>query len=592
MPDWFYRTVARPALFLLPDRAARGLALGFLGRLGRLPGGGRVIDFLGHMRADPTLAVTVGGQVYPSPFLLGWRVDPEGRAAAAFTRFGIGGLERFDANPPEVKRTADGLHETDATATSALHPSPACPLLTRVRHADGTEVILAPDGSEWPVTPVSAPLPANLPDGVVLQVGERDPEGRWRVPLHPPPELINYVRAWRSALGPERPLVVAGGVAEPADAVALRAAGADLVLIDAGLVFSGPGLIKRCNEAWLATLPAPAPSPVENTPAARQSWFWAAALGAALFGGGLLALGLALTRVLLPYDEHYLGLTAAELGRLNPRLLAFMSHDRATLAGVMLGLGWLYWRLARAGIRHGDHAAWLAVTGSALVGFASFFYFLGFGYFDPLHAFVTSVLFQLLVATLTGTKPEAKRLPCLDRREDAVWRRAQWGQLLLVVHAFGLLFAGLHISFIGLTRVFVAEDLAFLCIGPGEIPALGERLLAVVAHDRATLGGMLLACGVASLLPVLWSFRRGNAWLRGALLGLGAPSYAAAIGIHHAVGYLDWRHLLPAWVGCFLFFGGLALSWRFLRDASNPHPASDPTPVSTPPHAPPPPSGP
>ncbi len=592
MPDWFYRTIARPLLFCLPDPTARRVALGLLGTLGRLPAGGRVIDFLGHMRADPALAVTVGGQAYASPFLLGWRVDPEGRAAAALARFGIGGSERYGTNAPEVERKKDGLLETGATAASALHPGPACPVLTRARRADGTEFILAPDGLEWPVWPATAPPPPDLPDGVVLQVGDRSSDGGWCIPLRPPNGLAGRVHLWRQALGPERPLVVAGGVAEPADGVALLEAGADLVLIDAGLVFSGPGLIKRCNEAWLATRPPPAPRPTENTPAPRQSWFWAAALGAALFGGGLLALILALTRVLLPYDEHYLGLVAAELARLNPRLLAFMSHDRATLAGVMLGLGWLYWRLALAGIRRGDHAAWLAVVGSALVGFASFFYFLGFGYFDPLHAFVTAILFQLLVATLTGARPEAAPRPCVDQHEDATWRRAQWSQLLLVVHAFGLLFAGLLISFIGLTRVFVAEDLAFLCIGAGEVPALGERLIAVVAHDRATLGGMLLACGIASLLPVLWDYRRGNAWLRDALLGLGAPSYAAAIGIHHAVGYLDWRHLLPAWVGGFLFFGGLALGWRFLGGLPIANPASYPTPASTPPHAPPPPSGP
>src|SRR5437763_53153 len=39
MPDWFYRTVSRPLLFRLPANRARDFALGFLGRLARLPFG-------------------------------------------------------------------------------------------------------------------------------------------------------------------------------------------------------------------------------------------------------------------------------------------------------------------------------------------------------------------------------------------------------------------------------------------------------------------------------------------------------------------------------------------------------------------------
>ena len=56
MPDWFYRTVTRPAFFRLPAERARDFALGFMGRLSRLPLGPAAIDFLGHMRADPRLS--------------------------------------------------------------------------------------------------------------------------------------------------------------------------------------------------------------------------------------------------------------------------------------------------------------------------------------------------------------------------------------------------------------------------------------------------------------------------------------------------------------------------------------------------------
>jgi len=52
MPDWFYRTVSRRMLYRLGPRRARSFALGFMGRLARLPLGWLTIDLLGHMRAD------------------------------------------------------------------------------------------------------------------------------------------------------------------------------------------------------------------------------------------------------------------------------------------------------------------------------------------------------------------------------------------------------------------------------------------------------------------------------------------------------------------------------------------------------------
>jgi hypothetical protein len=53
-------------------------------------------------------------------------------------------------------------------------------------------------------------------------------------------------RRWPSAF-----IIGAGGVHEPAHALEMRAAGADLVQIDSGLVYTGPGLPKRINEALL-----------------------------------------------------------------------------------------------------------------------------------------------------------------------------------------------------------------------------------------------------------------------------------------------------------------------------------------------------
>src|SRR5207247_11312660 len=82
--------------------------------------------------------------------------------------------------------------------------------------------------------------------------------------------------------GPDLLIVSAGGVHEPEDARCLLEAGADLVLVDSGLVFSGPGLPKRLNEAVLYAQPGSGrPSPEQDSPT-EQSWFWSALMGAGM----------------------------------------------------------------------------------------------------------------------------------------------------------------------------------------------------------------------------------------------------------------------------------------------------------------------
>ena len=152
-----------------------------------------------------------------------------------------------------------------------------------------------------------------------------------------------------------------------------------------------------------------------------------------MLGGGLLAMAIAATRVVLPYDEMLAGLTREEMVQLNPRLLPFMQHDRVTLAGTMLAIGVLYMTLAYWGIRRGVHWAYLAVVVSAFAGFFSFFSFLGFGYFDPFHAFVTAILFQFLLLAMHAHLPARHDLEPPGLWNDRRWQANHWGQLLFVI---------------------------------------------------------------------------------------------------------------------------------------------------------------
>jgi dihydroorotate dehydrogenase len=391
---------------------------------------------------------------------------------------------------------------------------------------------------------------------------------------------IDTIANLRKDQGVNRHLIVTrGGIRQPIDALGMIKAGADLLLVDDGFVFSGPGLIKRIHSAirgWRCqTSPSTLPSQAlaktdQNIPA----WTWAMMLAAAMFFGGLITLWVSCRGVMLPYDEVYLQMRSEDIQSLAPRLMSFMAHDRVTLAGTMLGLGILYGVLGYFGLRRGMHWAQMTIWCSTLVGFLSFFSFLFFGYFDSLHGFISAVLisvaFQMVQSRLGAEAPRAAS--CL--RDDRAWRLAQWGQLLLVVQGFSLIAAGATITVVASMFVFVAEDLAFLKMSVEEIQALHPRLVSVIAHDRATFGGMLLSCGVATLLGAMWGVDRNRPWLWWSWFLGGSIAYGATLIVHECVGYTDWRHLLPAAFGLLELWLGLTCLLPYMCFPTTSEPAS------------------
>ncbi len=322
--------------------------------------------------------------------------------------------------------------------------------------------------------------------------------------------LLQAITRFRETFGDRASLVVSGGIHQPSQAIGLLKAGARAVRIDTGFVFSGPGLPKRINEAVEVMKREDPPKEGADSQAwsFRDGWPWTLLLGVGMFLGSLLAIWFATTRVVLPYDEVFCGLSRAQLAELHPRLLPFMAHDRFTLAGTMVTIGSLYMALSWFGIRRGLHWCRTAVLASAGIGFASFFLFLGFDYFDPFHAFVCAILFQLFVQGIVGRFSEGNIPPSsLDLDETCVWRRGQWGQFLQVIHGSGLIIAGAIISAVGIGKVLVESDERYLGTSVEALQAAGGRILPLIAHDRATLGGMLIASGVLYLLASLWGMR-------------------------------------------------------------------------------------
>jgi len=363
-------------------------------------------------------------------------------------------------------------------------------------------------------------------------------------------------------------LLVAGcGAGSPREIVDAFRAGADLVTIERGFINAGPGLAKRGNEALVAARAGAISSPpalLHGIGALLSSgWRWLFLLGLGMFLAGVVAFWVGLTRVLLPYDEAFLGIGRNALSGINPRLIGFMRHDRITLAGTLMSIGILYVSLAWYGARNGWRWARDAVLGSGAVGFASLFLFLGFHYIDPLHVALTAVLFPLFVL---GVLLPIRAHPAngADLDNDVTWRLGLAGQLLFIGLAAGLIGAGLTITTVGVTRVFVFSDQQFLQTTASAIGSANAHLLPLIAHDRAGFGGALASDGVALLLISLWGFRRGERWVWWTMLCAGLVGLAGGVFAHLAVGYLEFGHLLPLAISAIVCTAALASAGPFL----------------------------
>lgn len=650
MPDWSYRTVLRPLLDAMGPVLGRDFAIETMAIVARLPGGGLLIDLLGHMRPDPRLRTELLGLELPSPLGLGPGLDVYARALPAWQRFGFGLLEVGPVTVGEKQHRIAAERDDARSVIRLLSPTPGpplaplveqlrrdgrpqTPLLIRLGIAPETNAATAThecrtmigelrphacgfslatlrvamqsawSPEEW-TEHVGIVVRESMPNPVLLcvpadrQFTESSPwidaalgAGAKGIvcdgasALHAGFELgasavaasRELVTSLRKHLGTGVPIIASGGVQSPRDALALYDAGADVVQVDDGLVFSGPGLPKRINEAVLARRLANSPTTTMTPTSLRvvdTAWFWSLLIGIALLIGTGIALAIAFTQVVHSYDEMLTGLTRDKIASINDRLLDFMTHDRTSLAGTMYAVGVFYCLAAWVEMRRGSHAAYVAMMSSAFSGFATFFAFLGFGYFDPFHAFVTTTLFQLQLTAVRGHLPPTLPNPVADLDDDRAWRRSQWGQLIAVVHGTALIVAGCVILTIACSFVLVQTDLDFLCTTVEQLQAADPLLMPLIAHDRAAMGGMLLAGGIMLTLTALWSFGRGRAaawWM----LAVGAvPGYLAAFIVHLRVGYDDVLHLLPVTFGLLASAATLVLSGPYLLAKPQPRDAS------------------
>src|SRR5262245_24708034 len=283
-----------------------------------------------------------------------------------------------------------------------------------------------------------------------------------------------------------------------------------------------------------------------------------------LIGSGTFAIFQAATGHLLPHDTAYLGMSAGELCAIRDcRILHFMIHDRISFGGVLVAVGVLYVCLAVFPLGRHESWAWWTLALSALAGFLSFLAYLGYGYLDTWHRAATLALLPLFAAGLAQTR--GLRRVRLEPRPLDRPSRGGAGSPLRRLASVGIAIAGLVITTVGMTSVFVPQDLEFIGQTSTAIGAINSHLIPLIAHDRAGFGGALVCFGVAMFGIVRYARPSRALWQ--ALTLAGIVGFSTAVGVHPASGYLSATHLGPAVLGCVVFAAGLALTARDFRRA-------------------------
>ena len=279
-----------------------------------------------------------------------------------------------------------------------------------------------------------------------------------------------------------------------------------------------------------------------------------AALGLMLAGG--FAIFLAAAGQFLPQDIQYLGMDARQLcGVDDGRIFHFMQHDRVAFGGVLVSIAVLHLWLIAFPLRDRQPWAWWTLVVSTAAGFASFGLYLVSGYVDSWHGVATLVLLPLFGGGLLmshGTLPSHGGVRCLLAPGEPTLSRGRW---VLMGSAVALFVGGIVVAIVGVTVVFVPQDLAYMRATPAVLNAINPRLVPLIAHDRAGFGSGVLNLGFLAA-AIVWCGRPTRSRWQ-ALAVATTVGFGLAIGVHPAVGYNSAVHLAPAYAGAAAFAVGL-----------------------------------
>ncbi|WP_226670171.1 dihydroorotate dehydrogenase [Metabacillus litoralis] len=607
MPDWSYHTVFKHIVSNLPGHIGREFIHKGMNAISTIPGGNHLIRFLGHMNPSLNNKVTIGSLTLSSPVGLSGKVDPNLSGTKAFANLGfsfieIGPVTIKPQNPnvkpyyksdekchivfPEVEESL-GYQKTANKLEQYAHVSISKFIRLKGSYTELLEMTkkLSPFGDAFTVE-----YTETLDKEALLQLKTNIDCSPLFLAISPKQfhrfknhflELVMEESIAGILLDNDRevdavfinqalsiiyslksrdfPVIVSGGVNEPQDAINYLDEGATLIMLSGGYVSSGPGLPKRINEL------------IDNkfsktSDQTYPGWVWYWLFGFCILIGGILALLFSITRVILPYDEAFLGISRNEIVDFNEFILFFMAHDRMTLAGTMISGGILYMQLAKNGVRNGIHWCRKAINIGGITGFLGILMFIGYGYFDWLHGLFWLVLLPLFILGYSRTKGVVHTPKSKNEFNHKAWKYSLFGQLAFIILGFSFMIGGVIISYVGMTNVFVKTDLEYLCMPPEMINQFNDALIPVIAHDRAGFGSALLSVGLLVLMMSLWGFREGDKWVWWSMFIGGLPAFLAGIIVHFVIDYTTFIHLLPAYVAVGLYVIGLVFSYSFLMN--------------------------
>lgn len=287
------------------------------------------------------------------------------------------------------------------------------------------------------------------------------------------------------------------------------------------------------------------------------------AAATALLGATYLVLAIVVP--LLPNDTDYLGISASQLCAVEDcRLVDFLSHGRMSYGGVLVAIGVMMTWLTMGPLRREEPWAWWTLLLAGITTYGSFLTFLAYGYFEPWHGAFVCIVSALGIAGLILTRPRPEKQNSLIgafRNPTArawLWSPDGRGGLMIVLLALGVAISGVSILFIASSVVFVPQDNAFIGLSSQAVSGINERLIPVMAHDRAGFGSGMLAIGIL-FAATAWQGFRSNA--RGAWYALGISGlifYIPTLAIHISIGYTSVIHLLPIYSGILFLTVALA----------------------------------
>jgi hypothetical protein len=298
--------------------------------------------------------------------------------------------------------------------------------------------------------------------------------------------------------------------------------------------------------------------------------------GLSLILSGGFALFLSINQQFLPHDVQFLGITAEQLCSINNcRVVHFMFHDRVAFGGALISIGALYMWVAEFPLREGQAWGWWLFILSGVSGFGSFLAYLGYGYLDTWHGVGTLLLVPFVIIGLARSrsllKPPVGVRSLFRPGANVSWRSMFGiGRALLLATAVGMVLGGLTVMTVGMTWVFVPQDLEFMGLQPAELQAISARLVPLIAHDRAGFGGAICTTGITVFFFVWCARPSRSLWQIICFSGL--VGFTAAIGVHPVVGYTSLFHLAPAIVGAIIFVVGLVLCYPAMHQHNVRHP--------------------